>query len=124
MATLKKLTTVLVVDSIETTLPIWTELGFKVITRVPDSGPAGFVILQGEAGELMLQTRASLAEDLPQAASRNPALLFYAGVESLVKAKQKLPKAEVLIAERKTFYGAKEAWLALPNGTILGLSEH
>jgi hypothetical protein len=121
---LKKLTTVVLVESIEKQLPSWEKLGYSVVTRVPDSGAAGFVILHGAAGELMLQTHASLAEDLPEIAKRKPSALLYADVESLSATKKALAGAEVIVDKRKTFYGATEAWLALPGGTFLGLSEH
>ena len=42
--TLKKLTTLLVVDAIEPCLASWEKLGYDVTVRVPDKGPLGFVI--------------------------------------------------------------------------------
>jgi hypothetical protein len=121
---LKKLTTLLVVDSIAAALPSWERLGYRVTVRVPDAGEAGFVILVAAAGELMLQTRASLADDLPDVAKRKPSFVLYADVDSLADAKRSLSDATLIVAERKTFYGATEAWLELPQGVILGLSTH
>jgi hypothetical protein len=45
LTTPTKLTTLLVVDSIEAQLPSWEKLGYRVLTRVPETGPSGFVIL-------------------------------------------------------------------------------
>jgi len=72
----------------------------------------------------MLQTRASLAEDLPDVARRKPQTLLYADVPSLADAKKALRGATVIVPRRKTFYGATEAWLELEGGIILGLAEH
>ena len=121
---LDKVTTLLVVDRIETCLSTWEKLGYEVTVRVPEKGDAGFVILRGAAGELMLQTRASLAEDLPGVAERRPSYVLYANVASIADAKKALPEAEIIVAERKTFYGAKEAWVEIAGGAIIGLSEH
>ncbi len=121
---LKKLTTLIVVEAIEPCLPNWEALGYTVAVRVPDQGALDFVILRAECGELMLQTNQSLASDVPPVAARSPRTLLYANVPSLANAKRALDGAEVLIAERQTFYGATEAWLALGDGTILGLAEH
>jgi hypothetical protein len=121
---LKKMTTILLVDAIEPQLPSWEKLGYRELTRVPESGALGFILLQGPAGELMLQTHASLREDLPDIAKRKPSLLLYADVDSLAKAKEALPDAKVIVAKRKTFYGATESWLELPGGTFLALAEH
>jgi hypothetical protein len=123
MASLQDLTTVAIVEAIEPALPSYEALGYQVVDRVPDSGTLGFVILKGNAGQLMLQTRASLAEDLPEIAPRKPSALLYGHVRSLDASKRALPDAKVLIAQRKTFYGATEAWLELPDGTFLGLAE-
>jgi hypothetical protein len=121
---LDKLTTLLVVDRIEPCLPSWEKLGYAVKARVPETGEANFVMLQGKAGELMLQTQRSLADDLPAIAQKKPAFLLYADVGSLATAKKVLPDAKVIVSERKTFYGAKEAWVELAGGVFLGLAEH
>jgi len=119
-----KLTTLLVVDSIEACLPTWKAVGYAVQVRVPETGTLDFVILASESGELMLQTRNSLKEDLPGVAKLNPTHLLYADVKSLSAAKKAIEARRVIVAERTTFYGAKEAWLELEGGAILGLSEH
>ena len=121
---LKKLTTLFVVADIEASLPSFEALGYKVTVRVPEEGTLGFVILKGAAGELMLQTKANLKEDLPPVAAKRPDALLYADVDSVTEAKGALEGAEVLVAKRKTFYGATEAWLALESGVIIGLAEH
>jgi hypothetical protein len=120
---LEKLTPILVVSDIDVCLPTWRALGYEVTVRVPETGKPGFVILVGEAGELMLQTQASLKEDLPAVAKRKPSHLLYADVPSLVKAKKALAHAEVLVPRRKTFYGANEIWFELADGQILGIAE-
>ena len=120
----KKVTPLFVVDRIEPLLPQWEALGYEVNVRVPDEGPLGFVILGSQAGELMLQTKKSLAADVPQVASKKPRAFLYADVESITEAKKALPGAEVLVARRKTFYGATEAWVELEGGVIVGLAEH
>jgi hypothetical protein len=121
---LDKLVTLLVVDDIEACLPAWQALGYAVRVRVPDTGPLGFVILASKLGELMLQTKRSLAEDLPAVAARRPTCLLYGDVSSLAEVKKALRGAAVIVPRRKTFYGATEAWLELEGNVILGLAEH
>ncbi len=121
---LEKLTTLLVVDEIEPCLPTWKKLGYEVTVRVPESGQLGFVILQGKPGELMLQTKASLGEDMSAVAQKKPSHLLYGDVASLAAAEKALAGAKVIVPRRKTFYGADESWFELENGVILGLSEH
>jgi hypothetical protein len=122
---LKKLTTLLVVEAIEPCLGTWNRLGYHVTVRVPEEGPLGFAILRSvSSGELMLQTTASLAEDLPAVAKKKPSHVLYAEVASLDTAEKALGGARVLVPRRKTFYGANELWLELEDGRILGLAEH
>src|SRR4051794_19077849 len=118
---LKKLTTLLVVENIEAGLETWQKLGYEVTLRVPDKGPLGFVILAGAAGELMLQTQASLTEDLSAVAKKKPSHLLYGDVASLSAAEKALSHARVIVPRRKTFYGAHEIWFELEDGVILGL---
>lgn len=121
---LAKLTPLLLVDAIESQIPTYELLGYEITVRVPDTGPLGFVILHGTAGELMLQTRDSLREDLPAVAEKEPSHLLYGEVPSLANAERSLSTARVLVPRRKTFYGADEIWFELEGGFILGLAEH
>jgi hypothetical protein len=120
---LKKLTTLLIVDAIEPALGTWRKLGYEVTVRVPEQGTLGFVILVGPPGEIMLQTRASLAEDLPAVAKLAPSHLLYGDVASLSQAETALSDATVMVPRRKTFYGATEIWWRLQDGVVLGLNE-
>ena len=120
---LDKLTTILVVGKIEPYLPTLKALGYAVSVRVPEKGTLGFVILAGQAGEIMLQTRTSLADDLPAVARRKPSHLLYADVPSLAKATKALGKTKLLVPRRTTFYGANEMWFQLADGQILGIAE-
>jgi len=120
---LGKLTTLLVVDAIEPALPAFEKLGYEVTVRVPPEGKLGFVILASAPGELMLQTRESLAEDLPAVAAKQPQSLLYADVESVDAAAQALG-ARIVVPKRTTFYGATEIWVELPGGHVLGFAEH
>lgn len=118
-----KLTTLLVVDDIESKLPVWERLGYRPTVRVPEEGTLAFAIFAGPPGELMMQTRESLADDLPDVAALKPSSLFYAHVDTLAGAAEALPGARCLVRERKTFYGATEAWYALPgDNTVIGLA--
>jgi hypothetical protein len=120
---LEKMTTLLVVDAIEPLLPTWEKLGFATAVKVPEKGKLDFVILASNELELMLQTRASLTEDLPDVAKLSPAHLLYADVKSLDEAERTLKGARVIVSKRRTPYGAFETWVELAGGTVLGLSQ-
>nr|MDQ3388563.1 VOC family protein [Gemmatimonadota bacterium] len=63
---MKKLTPVLYVEEIEPALLFWEErLGFTRTAEVPEGDRLGFVILSKGGVEVMYQTRASVASDLP-----------------------------------------------------------
>lgn len=62
-----KITPLLYMDAIEPSLEFWAgRLGFEKIVEVPEGDRLGFAILQKDGAELMLQTRESLAKDIPQ----------------------------------------------------------
>jgi uncharacterized glyoxalase superfamily protein PhnB len=118
-----KLTPILVVDAIEPALPFWTEaMGFKEKARVPHEDKIGFVLLTRGALEVMLQTRASVAADLP--AMKDVACALYADVPSVEKAVAALgPHATIIAGPRDTFYGAREVWVRDGAGNVVGLAE-
>lgn len=112
----KKMTTVVVVDAIEAVLPFWEGLGFDRTVEVPHEGGLGFVILARDGLELMLQTRDSVRADL---GGEPPAFALYCDVDTLEDAAD---RGEVVIAERTTFYGARETWVRDPAGTLVGFA--
>jgi hypothetical protein len=115
-----KVTPVRIVDRIEPCLPFWCDLlGYAKRIEVPHQGALGFVLLENDAGEVMLQTRASLADDMPDVARRTPEVVFFAEVKSLAEARKAVKDAEVLVRERKTPYGMRETVVVDPQGTVV-----
>src|SRR5262245_23998337 len=122
----KKLTPVLFVEKIEPVLPFWTEhLGFIKTVEVPEGDRLGFVILQQGSVELMYQTYASVSKDLPQIVGqiRKGPTFLYIEVEDLDTLKPALESSDVYLAERKTFYGAREIGVRDAAGHYLTFAE-
>ena len=125
---IKRLTPILTVEAIEPSLPFWTEgLGFVKTMEVPtEAGPLGFAALEKDGFELMLQTRSSVAADLPALAeefARGPSVLFLE-IDSLEGVEEKLlgMGATVAVPRRQTPYGADELFLNTPGGHVVGLA--
>lgn len=120
---MEKLTPNLIVESIEDNLPFWIErLGFEKTVEVPHAGRLGFVILKYGDLELMLQSRASLAEDLPPLASGPQHSTLYFHVSDLAPIRAALEDWPKVVPERTTFYGAREIIVLDPagNGVCFG----
>jgi uncharacterized glyoxalase superfamily protein PhnB len=119
-----KVTPILVVDRIEPCLPFWEEkLGYEKVAELPHEGRLGFVMLKRGDGEIMLQTRASLAVDLPGVAAKGPSVVLYLEVKSLEAALAATKGAEVLQEVRTTFYGMREASVVAPEGQVVVFGE-
>jgi hypothetical protein len=115
-----KVTPVRIVDRIEPCLTFWCgAMGYEKRVEVPHDGVIGFVILEGGGSELMFQTRASLAADLPTVAPRRPDVVLFIEVESLDAARKAAGSAEVLVADRTTPYGMHETVVLDPEGTVI-----
>ena len=118
-----------IVPSIEACLPFYTHLGFTVSVSVPhppdaaEGAPIGFVILQGEGCELMLQSAASLALDVPALQSQAFCSVVYVRVPSLEKLRAVL-EGVLVVPERTTFYGSRELIVKDPAGNTLFFAEH
>jgi hypothetical protein len=116
-----KLTPVLIVESIEKSLPFWVDrMGFQKTVEVPDGDGLGFVIMARDGAELMMQTVASVAKDEPQFApsstegpDRCP---LFVEVEDFEDVRRRLDGYPILMPERKTFYGMVEIGLREPGG--------
>lgn len=124
---IKRMTPILTVEAIEPSLPFWIQgLGFEKTAEVPDGENLGFVSLERDGIELMLQTRKSVEADLPALAeefARGPSVLFLE-IESLEGMEEKLLGlgGRVAVPRRQTFYGADEAFFRSPGGHIVGLA--
>lgn len=121
-----KLTPILVVEAIEPCLGFWVDrLGFEKTVEVPHEGRLGFVILVRGSLELMLQTHASIADDLPVLVSETHGSSLYIEVpdfDAVVEAVG--DDTEVLVPERTTFYGAREVFVREPGGHVVGFAQH
>jgi len=120
---LEKLTPVLLVEEIEPCLSMWERLGFERTIEVPEGDRLGFVAMQRGDAEIMYQSRASVANDLPVLAELTYArdgLGLFIQVDDLDDVKARLagaPDVGELFPERTTFYGAREIGVRAPCGT-------
>ena len=124
-ARIVKSTPVLVVDRVEDSLPFWeTRLGWKRTVEVPHGEAIGFVILVKDDIELMLQSRASIADDIKQLASEpfGNACLFVE-VASLDDLRARLLVNDIIAGPRETFYGSREIITREPGGHIVNFAE-
>ena len=123
---LKKLTPILTVESIEPVLGFWVEgLGFQVTAEVPAGDTLGFVMLERDGAEVMLQTRASVQADDPRLAAElsQATACLYLEVADLDSILGRLDGAQVVVPKRHTFYGATEVFLRDPGGHVVGLAQ-
>lgn len=123
---LKKATPILYVDAIEPLLPFWTErIGFRITTEVPEGDRLGFVILDRDGIELMIQTRASVEADVPALADTPMGgTILFIEVEDLDAIVAALgDDIEVVVPRRTTFYGADEIFVREPGGNVVGFAE-
>jgi len=120
---LKKLTPALFVEAIEPCLPFWVDrLGFEKTVEVPHGDRLGFVILVRDEIEVMLQTRASVAEDVPALAGETSRSFLYIEVADLAPVVERLQGADIVIPVRKTFYGATEIAVRDPAGNVVAFA--
>lgn len=116
-----KITPVLFVEKIEPTLPFWVErLGFEKTVEVPEGSELGFVIFQKGDAELMFQTRTSVEKDLPQMAEfATPRAGTFIEVDDFDDLLKRMGGADIIMQERKTFYGMREILVREPGGNII-----
>jgi catechol 2,3-dioxygenase-like lactoylglutathione lyase family enzyme len=123
-ATVSKLTPVLVVDAIEPCLAFWTErLGFSVAAQVAEGEHLGFVILAKDGVELMYQTQASVAADIPALAGARSGGALFLEVSDVAAIERALAGVELVVPRRRTFYGMDEVGAREPGGTVVVFAE-
>jgi uncharacterized glyoxalase superfamily protein PhnB len=120
---MQSLTPILLVDAIEPCLDFWMRLGFEVMVQVPEGDAIGFVILKNGPVEVMYQTRASVAKDVPSMTEFPSSSILYIHVTNLDAIIAAVSGAPVLISKRTTFYGATEYAVREPGGSAVSFSE-
>ena len=125
--TVKKISPVLIVDAIEPVLPLWDALGFARTAEVPHGDRLGFVILAADGLEIMYQTADSVRDDAA-AVMQGPRALgaaaLFIEVDDLAAAEAKLPPgSDVVVRQRKTFYGSTETILRDAAGNVVTLAQ-
>ncbi len=117
-----KITSVLIVESIENSLPFWVDrLGFVKTVDVPEDGRLGFVILVKDGAEVMLQTVSSVRKDTPQVLPKDgaPMAALFIEVDDFEDVKRRTAGCEVVVEDRVTFYGMREIGLREPGGHLV-----
>ena len=123
---MKKLTPVLYVEAIEPCLAFWVDrLGFEKSVEVPHGDRLGFVILTHGPVEVMLQSWASVADDVAALAAlpRGTSSALYVDVDDFEGTRRKLEGCDIVVPVRKTFYGATEIGVREPGGHIVMFAE-
>ena len=124
--TMEKVSPNIYVRNIKQTIDFYKQLGFDVLTAVPDKGNPVFVLMRCGAVTFMFQTFESIGNTLPLI-SRNDggSLLLYIKVANIsalfVKIKDKVTIVHGL---EKTFYGATEFSIIDNNKYLLTFAEY
>lgn len=116
---MESLSPVMFVDEVEPCVDFWVRLGFEVVDTVPHGDVLGFAMLTHGGVMVMLQSRASLADDMPAVneLARGHNLGLFLRVASLDEVLGRLtPQDERLFEERVTFYGMREVGVLAPGG--------
>ena len=113
------------VDAIEPVLGFWVDtLGFNKTAEVPHDGKLGFVILERDDIQVMYQTQASVAADIPSVATAPQRGTFlFIEVDDLDAIEKKLAGTKPVVPRRKTFYGADELIVREPAGNVVTFAQ-
>jgi uncharacterized glyoxalase superfamily protein PhnB len=116
---------VLIVERVEPTRDFFRDrLGFAQTVEVPHEDTVGFVIVEKDGVEVMVQSHASVIADVgPDAAravnetiSGRGAVGLYVSVSDVELVVPAVADADVIVPLRKTFYGAHEITVREPGG--------
>lgn len=124
---LKRLTPVLVVDSVEPCISFWvSRFGFDVTNQVP--GPDAklvFASVSLGAIEIMYQSRASVIADGTIAAAKlaGHSVTLFIEVSSIDDVEKALAGAPIVKPRHDTFYGSTEIYVKEPGGNTVGFAQ-
>ena len=116
-----KITPLIYAPAIEPELKFWVDqLGFTKTVEVPEGDKLGFVILVNGTAELMIQSTASIAKDIPAMVDlARPSACLYIEVSDFDDLLKRVASVPVVVPVRTTFYGMKEIGVRDPGGNIV-----
>jgi uncharacterized glyoxalase superfamily protein PhnB len=114
------------VKDINSTIDFYKQLGFEVITTVPEQGDLVFAMMTCDKVTFMFQTFDSLGNDIPEISRQDGgSLLFYIQTTEIKKYHDQIKdKVNIIKGLEKTFYGAIEFSIQDINGYILTFAEN
>ena len=116
---------VLIVERVEPTRDFFRDrLGFTETATVPHGEGLGFAMLERDGVEIMVQSRASVIEDvghdaarkMDEAYSNRGAVGLYIRVSDVDLVIPAVADTDVIVPPRRTFYGAHEITVREPGG--------
>jgi uncharacterized glyoxalase superfamily protein PhnB len=122
--TATRITSVLVVPAVEPSLAFWEgRVGFTKVAEVPHGDALGFAMLVKDGVEVMLQSAASVRDDLPATALADGvpgrAAALFIEVSDLAAVETALGDWPVAVPRRTTFYGMHEVAVREPGGHLV-----
>lgn len=117
-----KITAALMPEAIEACLPFWVDrMGFAKTVEVPEGDRLGFVILEREGAELMLQSVESVRKDAAAFAPDGPprGTGLFIEVKDFADTLERLAGYPIALPERTTFYGMREIGVHTPGGHVV-----
>lgn len=113
------------VNDINRTIDFYKQLGFSLITTVPEEGDYIFAMMTCGDVVFMFQTFESLGDELPMVSrQKGGSLLLYIQTDEIRKFFDRIKdKVKVVRELEKTFYGATEFSIEDNNGFLLTFAE-
>ncbi len=113
------------VKDIHKTIDFYKELGFNVVTTVPEQGDIFWAMMTCGNVTFMFQTFESLSTELPTISRQNGgSLLLYIQTSDIRKFFDRIKDNVKVVKElEKTFYGATEFSIEDNNGYLLTFAE-
>jgi uncharacterized glyoxalase superfamily protein PhnB len=113
------------VKDINKTIDFYKQLGFSVVTTVPEQGDFVWAMMTSGNVTFMFQTFESLGSDLPAISRKDGgSLLLYIQTKGIRKLFDQVKDKMIIVKGiEKTFYGATEFSIQDINGYILTFAE-
>ena len=118
---INRATPVLFVDAVEPTRDFFTRLGFTVLFDVPEGDRLGFVGLEKDGVQVMVETRGNANEGdaIREITRTSKGAVVFIEVDNLDAVITALATEKAIVERHTTFYGADEISFMEPGGNVV-----